>query len=234
MRSVLAVLFPWAAAALLRWLAPIAGVLTAVRVDAHQGGDPELAVVHLAALVAWLLVCWLLAATATALIARLPGVIGRTADAVSRRITPALVRRAIGGSAALGIVVGPALAPTAALAAGCAPLPPLDRTATACSPATTAPIPRASSARHSAAGATPADRPPPAAGPLTRTIVAGDTLWALAATELGAAGIPATPARIAARWPAWWQANRTVIGDDPDLIHVGAVLSVPHSLEKTR
>ena len=239
MHRVFAALVAPAAAAVLDWLAPIAGVATDLRADTHPGGDPELAVVHVAALGAWLLVGWLLLATATTLTTRLPGIVGRRAEAISRRVTPTLIRRAICGSAALGIAVSPALAPTAARAAGCPPsqLPTLDRAATACgaTPSPTASPP--GSAHPSGSSGATAPAPATSAPPVVargHTVVAGDTLWGLAAGELGAAGLPAAPARIAESWPAWWQANRALIGEDPDLIHVGTVLSIPDPLEKTR
>ncbi|MEV0289824.1 MULTISPECIES: LysM peptidoglycan-binding domain-containing protein [unclassified Kribbella] len=52
----------------------------------------------------------------------------------------------------------------------------------------------------------------------------GDTLWSIAATELGP---QATPQDIASRWPAWYAANRQLIGPDPDLIRPGQVLRIP-------
>ncbi|MEU4603025.1 LysM peptidoglycan-binding domain-containing protein [Kribbella sp. NPDC023972] len=52
----------------------------------------------------------------------------------------------------------------------------------------------------------------------------GDTLWSIAATELGP---NATPEDVAARWPAWYAANRQLIGPDPDLILPGQVLRIP-------
>jgi nucleoid-associated protein YgaU len=52
----------------------------------------------------------------------------------------------------------------------------------------------------------------------------GDSLWSLAAHELGP---DASAAEIAARWPEWYAANRQVIGSDPDLILPGQVLRVP-------
>lgn len=232
------VLAPPTAAVVLGWLAPIPGLVTAVGHDTHGGGSPDAAVVHLVALAAWLLVGWLLLATVTTLLARLPGGVGRATDVVSRRVTPALIRRAISGSAALGIAVSPALAPAAATAGACAPgrLPGLDRTATACAPDVSGDR-RPSGPTHPApaSGAT-ATGTPAAATPVeghTHTVVAGDTLWGLAAAELDAAGRPTTPDRVAERWPAWWQANRVVIGNDPDLIRVGTVLAAPDPLEKS-
>lgn len=52
----------------------------------------------------------------------------------------------------------------------------------------------------------------------------GDTLWAIAARHLGPA---ATDADVAREWPRWWQANRGVIGGDPDVLLPGQVLVEP-------
>jgi nucleoid-associated protein YgaU len=54
----------------------------------------------------------------------------------------------------------------------------------------------------------------------------GDTLWSIAANELGP---NATAEAVAARWPAWYDANRQRIGADPDLILPGQVLRIPAS-----
>ncbi|MCO1339190.1 hypothetical protein BJH93_09840 [Kocuria polaris] len=55
-------------------------------------------------------------------------------------------------------------------------------------------------------------------------VAAGDTLWSIAATALGP---EATSAEIAAEWPRWYDANRDVIGPDPDHLTVGSVLTPP-------
>ncbi len=52
----------------------------------------------------------------------------------------------------------------------------------------------------------------------------GDSLWAIAARVLGPA---ASDAEIAATWPRWFDANRGVIGPDPDVITPGTVLRPP-------
>lgn len=52
----------------------------------------------------------------------------------------------------------------------------------------------------------------------------GDTLWAIAARDLGP---EATDAEVAAHWPRWHAANREVIGADPDRILPGQVLVRP-------
>jgi nucleoid-associated protein YgaU len=56
------------------------------------------------------------------------------------------------------------------------------------------------------------------------TVRRGDTLWDLAARHLGP---QATDAEIAAQWPRWYEANRAVVGDDPDLLLPGWRLQPP-------
>jgi nucleoid-associated protein YgaU len=52
----------------------------------------------------------------------------------------------------------------------------------------------------------------------------GDSLWSIAARHLGR---DASDAEIARAWPAWFDANRDVIGDDPDLLRPGQLLRPP-------
>jgi nucleoid-associated protein YgaU len=56
----------------------------------------------------------------------------------------------------------------------------------------------------------------------------GDSLWTIAARELGA---HPDAARIAAAWPRLYAANRNVIGADPNLLRTGEHLIVPTSIE---
>lgn len=51
----------------------------------------------------------------------------------------------------------------------------------------------------------------------------GDSLWALVSRHLHTDD----PAVIAAQWPLWYAANRTVIGPDPDVLCIGQVLQLP-------
>ena len=72
--------------------------------------------------------------------------------------------------------------------------------------------------------------PAPAAEPTEPDEVVvrrGDTLWSIAARHLGP--LP-SDAEIAAAWPAWHDANRHVIGDDPDLLRPGQVLVPPQAV----
>ena len=52
----------------------------------------------------------------------------------------------------------------------------------------------------------------------------GDTLWSIVARQLGA---DASDAEVAASWPAWHEANRAVIGADPDRLVPGQRLHAP-------
>ena len=54
----------------------------------------------------------------------------------------------------------------------------------------------------------------------------GDTLWSIAARQLGA---DASEAEVAAAWPRWFAANRAVVGADPDLLLPGQVLRAPEA-----
>lgn len=56
---------------------------------------------------------------------------------------------------------------------------------------------------------------------------AGDTLWDIAARHLGP---DASAVDIARAWPQWFEANREVVGDDPDLLRPGQLLRPPTDL----
>src|SRR5690606_12139870 len=55
----------------------------------------------------------------------------------------------------------------------------------------------------------------------------GDTLWDIAARHLGPT---ATAEEVAREWPRWYDANRQVVGPDPDLILPGQRLLPPGSV----
>ena len=55
-------------------------------------------------------------------------------------------------------------------------------------------------------------------------VLAGDSLWSIAARHLGPA---ADATEVAAAWPRWWEANRSVVGDDPHLLLPGQRLVAP-------
>ncbi len=59
------------------------------------------------------------------------------------------------------------------------------------------------------------------------TVVVGDSLWGIARELLERSGVVPTGAKVSALWRSIYAANRTVIGDDPDLILPGQVLAIP-------
>jgi resuscitation-promoting factor RpfA len=99
--------------------------------------------------------------------------------------------------------------------------PPVAPPAPAPSPAPATPAP-------SPAPATPAPSPAPAtpsaAASDAHVVTAGDTLWSITAGHLPDG---ATAADIAGAWPRWYEANRDVVGSDPDLIRPGQHLRAP-------
>ena len=118
-----------------------------------------------------------------------------------RAITPAALRRALFVGAVGALAVAPAQA---------------DR---AVSPAHSA------VQHHSLDGLRLPDRPITSV-PRVRPVVVGpgDTLWAIAASSLPTG---ASDADIALACSRWYAANRTTIGDDPDLIHLSQRLNPP-------
>jgi LysM repeat protein len=105
-----------------------------------------------------------------------------------------------------------------------------------------APAAVAGSARDAAPSATEASDGPSGASPGDPTtlttfehdtegtvvVAVGDSLWAVAARQLGPG---ATDAQIAAEWPRWYRANEATIGPDPDVLRPGQVLRAPGPLE---
>jgi nucleoid-associated protein YgaU len=173
------------------------------------------------------LAMWMLLAALAGALRRLPGAVGRAANVGWRLLVPTAVRLAVGAVVATQVVAAPAWA-THDNAAGPAPavsgshpaMPRVDR------PFTTAPA-----------------KPGPAVDPApsvrrtvrkeaTSTVVVrpGDSLWAIAQRSL--TGSP-SPADVAREWPRWYRQNRARIGDDPNVIVVGTVLSPPQSAGAT-
>lgn len=149
---------------------------------------------------------WASAALLLSALATFPGAVGAASASAAAALTPPVLRRIV------AIAVGVSVASGASPALGAVPDP------TGSGPSaedTTAspPVPRA--------GLPPLDRP---ASPRAITVAPGDSLWRLAAAHLGAG---ATANDIAAEWPRWFEANRAVIGTNPDLIHPGQQLTPP-------
>jgi hypothetical protein len=202
------------------------------------GADPIRPLVDLCALTGWTVAGWLLVAAALTTAGRLPGSPGRLAAAVSRRVTPRVLRRVVEAALGATVAVG-ALGPASPAAAAAAPPAAAASVAVTrawpAGPTVSADLDWPSTPVLSAASAdldwpsTPvpsaASIPAPAAGPGAAVVVRrGDTLWGVAAEHLPA---QAAPGQIAQAWPTWWAANRVAIGADPGLIHPGLRLTPP-------
>jgi hypothetical protein len=178
--------------------------------------DPAAPLVALIALVAWALLVWLSLVGTVTLAGGLPGVAGRAAAGVARRIAPAAVRRLV--ALALGATLTTGVAGSA--------------TAYAAPPGPPGPGPVAASLDWPTAAPTPeldwAAAPVAAPQVNDETVVVGpgDSLWAIAAAHLPD---DAPEVAVAQAWPAWWAANRDAVGPDPGLIHPGLQLTPPSS-----
>ncbi len=178
------------------------------------------------------------------LLAQVPGAVGAAARRVGDAVTPRLVQRAVG--VALGAALTAGASPTVAAAMPAAtvvaPAPPPDPSF--------APLPDPAFAPPGTSVATPGAgwvpsapvvrtqpdvrvlSPAPRVGtvrdaPLEVVVRRGDSLWAIAARHLGP---DASDDEIARAWPAWFEANRDVVGDDPDLLQPGQLLRAPHAV----
>lgn len=151
---------------------------------------------------------WLAASACLAAASHLPGALGRVSARAARRFTPAFVARALAATVGLTIATAGAAAASSGQGGGPA-VPLLDR------PAGTAVGPSAAPAPHA---------PPAPSEPVEVVVAPGDSLWDIAARSLAP---HSSAASIAASWPRWYDANRAVIGPDPDLIHPGQRLEAP-------
>ncbi|MET1088942.1 MAG: LysM domain-containing protein [Arthrobacter sp.] len=60
------------------------------------------------------------------------------------------------------------------------------------------------------------------------TVIAGDTLWDIAAAAMGPG---ASDVEIAMQWPQWYEANRAIIGQNPDVLLPGQILQPPSAAQ---
>lgn len=223
-----------AAAVLLLVAAPTPAACVRTLRDAGSATDQAAPLVALLSLLAWLLAGWLLLTVAVTAGGHLPGLTGRALAAVSRRIAPATVRKAVEVTLGLTVAVGVLGASPAAAASGPAagPAAPagisLDGAAPAPQGAPGLDWAAAPAEAPSAPAAQDLDWAAQATAPDDHVVVQpGDSLWELAEQDLAARGESTTDAAVAQAWPTWWAANRDAVGDDPDLLQPGTRLSPP-------
>jgi len=206
LRGVAVLAIALVAAALLWRLRPAAGLAAAPDADIVAG----------CGWLAWGLASYLSLAVAGAAIAALSRRRGLA------RFAPATVRRLVDTAVSVGLVAA-VLAPTAAVAAparhGSVATASVQPRAPALDwPGLTIAVAPVDSPLRSSGGAAAANH----GGAVV--VRPGDTLWSIAAAQLG----PGTSRNlIAASWPQWYAANRHVIGPDPGVIHPGQRLHPP-------
>jgi resuscitation-promoting factor RpfA len=214
--------------------------------------DPVVPVLTLMALVAETLIGYVLVVLVLRWSCGLPGALGRVAGRTELLLTPAMTRRALdllvggtllaqatlaatpgppgrhrpdapGPAVALSVThhvrFGPAVGSDATLAQTVLEPARHRRPADARAPGPARPTPR-----RSAAPLPPWLGGGPSKASAEHTVVAGDTLWDIAAAHLPPP--ERSVGRIHQYWRQVYRTNRRVVGADPDLIHPGARLDV--------
>jgi hypothetical protein len=207
-----------------------------------------------AAALSAVLTLWLVLGLVLSVLSAFPGALGLIARRGAGHVAPGVIRHlvvlALGAGLAVPLVA--ATTPAGAAATGTAPSaswPTPTSAPRAAGPASSTsssvpptPVPFPGGAPDAAWTPSPPDRTrvhdPEGLDLLSRTPAAGhvvdegvvvrrgDSLWSITGRYLGPS---ATADEIAREWPRWHEANRQVIGDDPDLIRPGQVLHPPAS-----
>lgn len=192
----------------------------------YEQVGPARAVIGCVSALALVVALWLLAAALLQLLAACAptSALRSMADLISPRSLQRLVRGLAGVSLSAGLTVA---APSAGFTGG----PPGADTATLrLAPPTpltsTAPVP----VPEAAPPAAPAPKPAPVTVAATVIVEAGDSLWSLAEEALVDAGDPhPSVAAVTSYWRRVIAENRQVlvVPDNPDLIYVGQVITLP-------
>ena len=158
------------------------------------------------------------AAVGACMAARTAGAHWRRLESLVLRSGAPLLRGALAGSA--GLALSAALAGTAAAGAGVAPGLP-DELGWA---------PGTAAAPQQGSGATDAPTKPAEEAPAhgTHVVRPGESLWSIARDALLERALEPSDRAVAAHWPRWYQANRSAVGPDPNLIHPGQHLVAPN------
>jgi resuscitation-promoting factor RpfA len=212
--------------------------------------DPERGLLLGLSCVAWLVATWLFVVTGLSLVATSSGSGARLAKGVLRRITPFAIRRTLEAALATALAVGSAgiavAGPVGATAAqpspgatattSLSPLPPVPDPIVAPAEAGIPDLDRPTVVLPLRAPPPVAASPPLAVPPATKTappaaaqshlVVAGDTLWDVAAEALPTL---TSPAEITRSWQEWYARNQSTIGANPALIHPGQLLVAPRA-----
>ncbi|WP_375487753.1 LysM peptidoglycan-binding domain-containing protein [uncultured Jatrophihabitans sp.] len=213
---------------------------------AHPGrwldAGPDEALGQLCSVLLWLAALWIALGLLAGVGTRLPGAVGRVCLRCARLVLPRVAVRVILGSTGLGLLAVPAAyaaGPTHPAAPTRVPV-----TSTWMHPSASSWLGDVAAAPWRSAAPAPVSSPagpvtpptwpsssapthenaPPQASGARAHVRSGDSLWVLAARRLGP---NAAADDVAHYWHRIYAANRSVVGDDPSVIHPGQVLRLP-------
>jgi Tfp pilus assembly protein FimV len=193
-------------------------------------GSPDAGIVVGCEWLAWLLAGYLAIAVTVLCIGHVSQAFGIATTSL-RAIAPARLRRLVDAAISIGVagaIVGSvAAAPAGAATSGHVVARPPTVAGSPFDWPGLSPVAAAPTAHHAhprAHGPSRVDRSGHRAAATSIVVQPGDTLWTIASRRLGAG---ATGVAITAAWHAWYAANRSTIGPDPNLIRPGQRLTVP-------
>lgn len=201
------------------------------------------------AILAWGALGWLGLSVLLVALSAVPGAFGSACGVLGERITPGIARRTLRIILGVTVVAGPILGTAPAHAAtpespetsytlsvdrpmGTMGLPDVDRPTSDVDANRAVPTVEQANTLPSVdrpMSPDPVNRPPTRDTDLrdeveTHVVKRGDTLWDIAEERLPEG---ASAADITAEWQRWYEANKDVIGSDPDLILPGQILQAP-------
>lgn len=221
-------------------------------IEAPGPASPADGILVLVALVGMLLSFWVGLGLVLTALSELPGALGQACTGLAARIAPAAVRKVVafvlGTALTATLVPGTAVARTAYEVPGQARVTSTQYDARALGGvADRAPdasfrlvqetthssevsdaAPSPSWTEGSRASWTVESRAIPSDRPDGVVVLRGDTLWSIAARQLG---VGATTAEINTEWHRWFAANHHVIGNDANHIAPGQILRAPASVQ---
>lgn len=202
-------------------------------------------------ILAWGALGWLALSVLLVALSAIPGTVGTACGVLAERITPGVARRTLRIILGVTVVAGPVLGTAPAHAAtpespetsytlsvdrpmGGIALPDVDRPSSDVNASRGVPNIEQGTTLPSVdrpMSVDPVNRPPTRDVELhdeneqeTYVVKRGDTLWDIAEARLPDG---ASAAEITQEWHRWYEENRDVIGDDPDLILPGQILKAP-------
>ena len=215
-----------------RWTAVTVGL---AHPRAWLASGPDAALATASGTLLWVVAVWVAIGLTAGVGARLPGAIGRRCARCAQVVLPRVLLGVVIGSTGLGLLAAPAAQSATPMTARPPAVGCVQGTAAPSAswlgggpgvPAPTWPVGTDTGASHALPPPTP-----PMSDPSMQRVRPGDSLWLLAARRLGP---HSGDQDVTQYWPQIYAANRSVIGDDPSVIHPGQVLDLPAPTQESR